>query len=193
MTRSFEKVLSVAIFTFVSGVALADGCVIKGSDQAQLTIEEFADFECSYCQRGANTMKDILREYGEKIKLVFRNMPLSFHSHSETAAKAFAAVCLLNPKVAFEFQDELFTHQRRLEEKGEAFLYETAQKLGVDLLQLKDMMKGEAVAKSLAEDKKAAEKLGFRGTPSFLIGSEAVSGALPYADIKQIVDRQLAQ
>jgi len=53
-------------------------------------------------------------------------------------------------------------------------------------------MNGDAVAKSLAEDKKIAEAHGFGGTPSFLVGPEEVTGAYPYADFKKIIDKQLS-
>lgn len=192
MIQVISRYFSAACFTLFSGVALADGCVVMGPKDAKLTIEEYADFECSYCARGANTMKEVLREFPGKVKLVFRNMPLPAHPNANVAAKAFSAICLQSSSLAFAFQDELFANQSELSRKGEVYLYELAAKLGADVPRMKTQMEGPEVAKVLAEDKRSSEKLGFQGTPSFVIGSETVVGARPYLEIKQIVERQLA-
>ena len=186
--------VSASLAYAVSGGA-SEGAVIAGPAKAAVTIEEFADFECPFCVRGANTMKTILKDYPGKVKLVFRNMPLPphVHPHAQIAAKAFTAVYLQSSTLGAAFYNELFSRQDQLEDKGETFLYETAQKLGVNLEQMKSDMNSAEVAKILADDDQAARAHGFQGTPSFMIGTEAVSGARPYADFKKILDKQLGQ
>ena len=172
---------------------VSGGCVIAGSGNAPLTIEEYADFECPYCARGSNTMKEVLKNYPGKIKLVFRNMPLPAHTNAYAAAKAFSAVCLQSPSLAYSFQKELFDNQDKLVVQGESFLYETAEKLGANVSQMKLDMNGETVTHSIAEDQKLADSHHFKGTPSFMIGTEPVTGSHPYDEIKKIVDQQLGQ
>lgn len=191
---AFTMSVSLIAFATTAGAeANGDGCTIAGSKDALLTIEEFADFECPFCARGSETMKQVLRDYKDKIRLVFRNMPLPMHRQATSAAKAFSAVCLQSPAQARSFQDEIFSHQERLRKEGASFLFETAEKLGVNVDAMKIEMEGEEVAQILADDQRAAELHGFKGTPSFVIGMESVTGALPYDHVKRIIDRQLAE
>jgi len=184
-------VLVGTCFGFVNSAFAGEGCVIAGPANAPITIEEYADFECVYCAKGAEAMKKVLQDYQGKVKLVLRNMPLSAHPHAASAAKAFVAVWLQNPSVAYNFQETLFTNQSRLQNEGEEFLIEAAKSLGVDIDRMKTDMQGDEVQKILAEDAALAKGYGFRGTPSFRIGSESVLGSRPYSEIKTIIDRQM--
>jgi protein-disulfide isomerase len=186
--------LAVMTSTIIGAAVYAaadEGCVIAGPSNAPLTIEEYSDFECPYCAKGAASMKRVLQEYPGKVKLVLRNLPLPMHSLATPAAKAFTAVWLQNPSSAYEFQDQIFTNQGRLIKEGESFLLETAKNLGIDIDQMKIDMEGDKVATILKDDAALAKKYGFNGTPSFRIGNESVRGAIPYDEIKAVIDRQL--
>jgi len=190
-------VLSLVVMG-VTNLAYAGGgtstsCFIAGPANAAVTIEEFADFECKYCAKGSRTMREVLKNYAGKVNLVFRNMPLASHSNALAAAKAFSAVCLQSSSLAYSFQKELFDNQEKLAKEGEGFLYEAAEKLGVNVAQMKSDMNGEIVAKSISEDQQLAQSHNFKGTPSFMIGLESVVGALDYDEIKKLIDKQLAQ
>lgn len=193
MRHNLSKIAIALIMLASTATAFAQsaGCHIAGPDNAKLTIEEYADFECPFCARGASTMKQALKDYKGKIKLVYRNLPLPFHTHAKIAAQAFAAVCLQSPSLAGTFANELFENQSELQEKGEVFLEEVAQKIGVDVDKMKSDMNGPEVEKSLADDQVAAKSHSFQGTPSFLIGKTAITGALPYMEIKQAIDKEL--
>lgn len=189
------KFILVTIFMATANIVHASGntneCVIAGSKDAAITIQEFADFECGYCAEGANTMKEILKNYPERVNLVFRNLPLPFHQNALIAAKAFSAVCLQSSSLAYSYQSELFDNQEKLANQGESYLYQLAEKVGVNVPKMKTDMNGEVVAKIISEDQQLAKAHNFRGTPSFLIGSEPVVGALPYEEIKKVIDKQL--
>lgn len=167
------------------------GGLISGSESAPLLIEEFVDFQCPYCVRGSNTMQEIVKNYPGKVKLSLRNMPLPFHEHALIAAKAFSAVYLLSPDLAFEFQSQLFNHQEQLAKYGEVYLFKLADKIGVNVEDMKNKMKSEEVEKIIADDKAAAAENNFQGAPSFKIGNKKVTGAYPYEEIKQIVESEL--
>ena len=59
-----------------------------GPKNAKVTIYEFSDFECPFCSKGADTITALKKEYGDKIRVVFKNLPLSFHKNAELAARA---------------------------------------------------------------------------------------------------------
>lgn len=191
------KLALAAVVTCITNLCYAisssGGCVIAGSTTAPIIIEEYADFECKYCVRGSKIMREVLKNYPGKIKLVFRNMPLPAHPNADAAAKAFSAVCLQSSSLAEAYQREIFDNQDKLITQGESFLYQTAEKLGADVSQMKVDMKSEIVAQSMAEDQRLADAHNFKGTPSFMIGTESIVGALPYVEIKKIIDKQLGQ
>lgn len=159
--------------------------------EGPLIIEEFADFECSYCARSNETMTKILNTYKDQVKLVFRNAPLDFHSRAFMAAQAYTAITLQDPILAEIWRDEIFDNQPRLTSEGETYVFEVASQLGLNITKMKIDMAGPVVAKIIEQDRHRFEELGFKGTPSFLIGTESVQGARSYDDFKQIIDRQL--
>ena len=71
---------------------LAAGDVASfGSKDAKVTVVEFSDFECPYCTRAANATNEIKKKYGDKVRVVFRHFPLSFHKNAHLAAQASMA------------------------------------------------------------------------------------------------------
>lgn len=190
-----KKQLALGLF-IASSVAFAGlnpntGCVIAGPENAQLTIEEYVDFQCLYCVKGAKTMREVIKNYDGKVNLVLRNMPLPFHPLALVAAKAFTAVCMQSPDLAYAFQKELFDNQEKFGKEDEAFLYATAKKIGADSERMKAAMSSDEVAKSILADRRRAESHKFTGAPSFLIGSVPLTGSYPYEEIKKIIDTQL--
>lgn len=168
------------------------GRVISGPENARLTIEEFVDFQCSFCARGSNAMKEVLRDFPGKIRLILRPVALPFHlPTSLTASRAFGAIWLQDPALANAFQGELFARQDRLKNEGSAFIDEVAAKIGADVEKMKAEMNGETVNGFIEDDRRKMEAHGIQGTPSFLIGSELVVGARPYHELKKIVEKEL--
>ena len=167
------------------------GCLIAGPENAPVTIEEYVDFQCPYCSKGAHAIIEAIKYYPTQVKLVLRHRPLPFHENAMAAAQAVTAVCLQNPSTAAAFQKEIFKNQNQLGSGGEEFLLATAEKLGINRDQLEEDMKNNKVAEAIANDVKAAEVLGFNGTPSFRIGEESVVGARSAEEFRKIIDRQV--
>ena len=197
MKKSFTtaiafQILSVATSLFVQADPVREGGAwIAGPEDAPITIEEYADFQCPYCTKGSNTIDEVLSNYSGKVKLVFRNLPLASHPMALTAAKAFAAVYLQSSSQAYTFEQGLFAHQNQLGHQGESFLYSYAETLGIDVARMKIDMNSEQVTKSIAADQAAAVAHNFRGTPAFMIGSHPVEGAYGYDYFKKVIDEQL--
>jgi len=125
--------LATLALGFVASLLVQDAnaCAIKGPENAPITIQEFVDFQCHYCKKGAATMQEILKNYPTQVKLVLRNLPLHQDEASILAAKAYAAVVLQNCGLAYDYQLALFENQDQIENAGETFLIETAEKLGI--------------------------------------------------------------
>lgn len=168
-----------------------NGCPIAGPNDAKVVIEEFVDFACKYCAGGAETMKRIVAQYPNQVKLVLRNFPLAFHDKALSAAKAFSAVCLQSPTAANAFQAVIFNNQEKLNREGESFLFAEAEKLNLNASQMQSDMNGSVVSEQIAADQRKAATLKIKGTPSYLIGTELVVGSWPYDEIKKVIERQL--
>lgn len=168
-----------------------DGRVIYGKKDAPITIVEYSDFECPYCSKGYLTVKQVRSEYGDKVRIVFKHLPLEFHAMAMPAAEYFEAIAMQSHEKAEKFHDMVFENQGDLRGKKEAFLKETAKKLGVDMGKLAKDLKSEGVQKRIETDMDEAQQFGFSGTPGFIINGVSLRGAYPFPEFKAIIDRHL--
>lgn len=167
--------------------------VIFGPKTAPITIVEFSDFQCPYCSRGFQTVKEVQKMYGDKVRVLFKHLPLDFHPLAMPAAKYYEALSLQDHSKAEKFHDAVFTNQGMLKDKGEAYFKEVAKKIGADLKKLDVDMNSELVTKRIAADMAEAKKFNMSGTPGFVINGISLKGAYPAASFKEIIDRQLAE
>ena len=91
---------------------------------------EFSDFECPYCQRGANTIHEVLEAYPDQVRVVFKQLPLAFHSHAELAAQASLAAHAQGNEFFWPYHDLLFENRSALER---ADLERYAEQVGLDM------------------------------------------------------------
>jgi len=166
--------------------------VIFGNKNAPITIVEYSDFQCPYCGRGYQTVKEIEKEYGDKVRIVYKHLPLDFHPMAMPAAKYFEAIAMQDHKKARKFYDEVFSNQKELNQDGDKFLKKVTKKIGANLAKVEKDMNSDSVQKRIAEDMAEAKKFDFSGTPGFLINGVSLRGAYPFPEFKKIIDKQLA-
>ncbi len=171
--------------------AVEDGRVIFGPKEAKVTIVEYSDFECPYCSRGYQTVKEVMKNYPKDVRIVFKHLPLDFHPKALPAAKYFEAIALQDHKKAEKFHDAIFQNQDKLKKDGEAFLKSAAKNLGVDMKKLEQDLDKESVMTRINADVEEAKKFQISGTPGFIINGVSLRGAYPYDEFKQIIDRHL--
>jgi len=161
---------------------------VKGNKDAKVTIIEFSDFQCPFCQRGAQTLSELVKAYPNDVKVAFKNLPLPFHPQAKPAA--IAALAANEQGKFWEMYDELFKNQQNL---ADEFYTATAQKLGLDMTKFAADLKSEKLAKQVDDDMQLANSLGVRGTPGFFVNGVQVRGAREAEYFKQIIDRHLAK
>jgi protein-disulfide isomerase len=171
---------------------IEEGRVIFGNKGAPITIVEYSDFQCPYCGRGFQTVKEIEKTYGDKVRIVFKHLPLEFHPMAMPAAKYFEAIAMQDPAKAEKFHDEVFSNQKELGADGDKYLQSVTKKVGANLAKVKKDMNSESVQKRIATDMEEAKKFEFSGTPGFLINGVSLRGAYPAPEFKKIIDKQLA-
>jgi len=170
-----------------------EGRVIFGNKNAKVTIIEYSDFECPYCSKGYNTVKEILNTYKDDVRVVFKHLPLPMHPEARPAAEYFEAVAKQSHEMAHKFHDLVFENQNELRGKKDAFLKDAAKKVGADLGKLAKDLKDESIAKRIDADSAEANKFNFSGTPGFIINGVSLRGAYPAQDFKEIIDRHLGK
>ncbi len=158
----------------------------KGPADALVTIVEFSDFECPFCSRGHATMNEVLKHYGNKVRLVFKQNPLPFHPNAKACAKA--ALAAEEQGKFWEMHDLIFGNQQDL--SHETFI-KYAGKLGLDMNKFTASMDSAKWDSIIDSDMKAAAMIGARGTPTFYVNGLLVRGAQPFDAFKTIIDKEL--
>jgi protein-disulfide isomerase len=166
-------------------VDLADA-PIRGPESAAVTIVEFSDFQCPFCNRVTPTLAKIQETYGDDVRIAFKHMPLSMHPQ---APQAHAAAEAAHRQGRFwEMHDRIFQNQRDL---SIATLESHARAIGLDMDQYAKDVADASVKKRIDEDMAQASELGVTGTPSFFINGRYLSGAQPFENFKRMIDAAL--
>lgn len=165
---------------------------IRGAKKAKVTIVEYSDFECPFCGNFSPTVKQVLDEYPNDVRLVYRHFPLR-SIHPEAAIAAGAAECASEQGKFWEFHDALFDNQARL---GDGLYKEIAQNLKLNMSKFNDCLSSDKYASLVQEDESDGIAAGINGTPHSVVigpdGSETpLRGALPYSQVKAVVDAAL--
>lgn len=138
---------------------------IVGNPEGEITIIEFADFECQYCADNQKTLEEILKTYPDKIRLVWKNYPLAFHSYSKKAAEA--VFCANEQKKFSQMQKQLFDHQDvSLLPKD---IKEYGKDIGLDMDKFNTCLDGGLNEEAVNRDIAAARQYGVDSVPSFFI------------------------
>lgn len=161
--------------------------MIRGTKGAPIVVVEYSDFECPYCSRGYQVVRELLKKYEGKIQFIYKHLPLSFHQQAMISSQYYEAIRLQDESKAIKFHDEIFENQSKLRQ-GEAFLKTLAKKVGADMTKLAKDLNSDKVKKRIAEDEEEAAKYGFQGTPGFLVNGIPVRGAYPVDHFVKIID-----
>ncbi|MBR9677339.1 DsbA family protein [Candidatus Woesearchaeota archaeon] len=170
----------------------ADDDAVKGLSNAPVTIIEFSDYQCPFCARFAEqTLSQIEQKYINtgKVKLVYRDFPLSFHANAQKAAEA--AECAGDQDKYFEYHDVLFEKQSEWSNIGVSKFKEYAADLNLDQTEFDTCLDTSKHASEVQKDFADGQKAGVTGTPAFFINGVKVVGAQPYTVFEQIIENEL--
>ncbi len=154
------------------------GRYIKGPEKAPITIIAFSDFTCPFCQKGAGTIKRILKERKDQVRYVFKAYPLDSKGYGRISAAYFLAAGLQSEAKAWKLHDLLFSARAELVQGGEKTLKQMATEAGLDLNRLTEDIKSARVNEMLDTDYAEGSRLNVAGTPTYFINQLAVNGAL---------------
>ena len=156
---------------------------IRGPDGAPVTLLEYGDFECPYCGRAEQVIRELLLEAGSDVRYVWRHLPLNdVHPWAQIAAEAAEAAAAQG--AFWEMHDTLLAHQDDLRPQT---LVAHAQSLGLDVDRFWDEVGRREHAARVAEDVATADASGVAGTPSFFINGARHPGAYDIATLTAAV------
>ncbi len=176
----------------VSGDYTDDDAVI-GDDDAPVTIVEFSDYQCPFCQSFyEDTLPQLKKNYIDtgKVKFIYRDYALAKHQDAYPAA--LFAECVrdqTDDKGYYKAHDWLFENMSGGYDKDAAIKF--AQGIGADAAELQKCIDTDKFKEEIAKDMEDGSAAGFNGTPSFIINGKASEGALPYDYISQLIDAEL--
>lgn len=164
---------------------------VTGAAKARVTIVEISDYECPYCVRGNDVMKQLLKQYPKDVRVVMKQMPLPFHRHARMAA--MAALAAGEQGKYWQMHDKLFESTRAKVELTRARLEALARELKLDMARFAHALDTEKFAQEIEADQRLSNSLGVRGTPAFFINGRKITGARPLEQFKAIVEEELAK
>lgn len=164
----------------------------RGPASAPVTIQVFSDFECPYCAHAAPIVRELEREFGAAIRVVWHDFPLPGHAHARRAAATGLEVYAQRGGAAFwRFHDALLVAQAR--GLDPAVIEALALEQGVDLARLQSTLASGVHEARIDADIRAGEAVGVNGTPAFLVNDWLAVGLLPYAEFRAVVRRALEE
>ena len=161
----------------------------KGPKNAPVTIIEWSDFQCPFCSRAQPTLQQVMKEYGGKVRLVWKNQPLSFHPNAMPAAEAAMAAYEQGNDKFWAMHDKLFEKQNEL---SPAFYEQVAREIGLDVPKWKAVLESRRSQAGIQADMASGSAVGAGGTPTFFINGKKLVGAMPFESFKAIIDSELA-
>jgi protein-disulfide isomerase len=159
-----------------------------GPEDAVITIIEFSDFECPFCRKWhTETWPLLLESYGDQIRLVYRDFPLTTMHQNATPAAA-AANCAGEQNAYWDFHEKLYSS----DSLNQATYQTYANDLGLDMEAFNECLDSGRQTEEVQADYEFAANLGVRSTPTFFVNGIPLVGAQPFEVFKEVIDKELA-
>lgn len=164
--------------------AITESDHVRGNFNAPITLVEFSDFECPFCERHYPTMNQILNNYPDQVRIIYKHFPLSFHPNAQKAAES--SECASEQGKFWEYHDKLFDNQPNGFSADK--FKQWAVELKLNAKKFNDCLDSDKYAQKVQADFQEGAQTGVNGTPATFINGQLVSGAMPYESFKQIID-----
>jgi protein-disulfide isomerase len=160
-----------------------------GRTSAPITLIEFSDFQCPFCQRVAPTLKKVRDTYGDKVRIVWKDFPLT-QIHPQAFKAGEAAHCAGDQGKYWEYHDRLFANQQQLQPEE---LKKHAADLGLDAAAFNACLDTSKYGERVRDGVAQGQRLGVNSTPTIYINGRMLSGAQPYETFVSVIDEELSR
>ena len=200
LARMTKIDLTRDIFAERMGKIDLQGRPVRGNPDAKVTIVNFDDYQCPFCSRIHSTlMQEILPQYGDKVRIIYKDYPLPMHPWAKRAANDANCLAKENGQGFWEFADYVHANQHEITgdknlEKSFAELdrltLDFGKKHGADATRLQACIKNQPDT-TLKASVTEAEAVGVQATPTMFINGERLEGAVDVEDVKAVLNEQL--
>jgi protein-disulfide isomerase len=160
-----------------------------GAASAPVTLVEFSDFQCPFCQSVAPTLKRVKQTYGDKVRIVWKDFPLT-QIHPQAFKASEAAHCAGDQGKYWQYHDQLFGNQQALQMND---LKQYAADLGLDAAAFNACLDTSKYGERVRDGVAQGTTLGVNSTPTIYINGRLLSGAQPFDVIAAVIDEELAR
>lgn len=177
------------------------GRPVRGNKDAKVTVVVYDDFQCPYCSKMHQTLNDVMKSYGDRIKVVYKDFPLAeIHPWAQRAAIDSNCLAKQSAGAYWDFAD--YVHANPQQIKGEQRAVEGQQaevdriamdmgkRHGTDAAALKSCVEAQS-NNDLKASVREAESIGVEATPAVIINGTKLDGALPEEELRMVLDREL--
>jgi protein-disulfide isomerase len=166
-----------------------EGFPSLGPEDAEIVLVEFSDYQCPFCKRWYDEVyQQLLAAYPGKIRLVYRNLPLT-SLHPDAMSAAVATLCAEEQSSFWQFHDKLFSDEYGL---GRSAYTRYATDLELDTVAFEACLDSGKFDDFIQQDMDFSLNMGVRSTPTFFVNGLAIVGAQPLDVFKQVIDKELA-
>jgi protein-disulfide isomerase len=162
---------------------------VVGNSAAKVTIVEFSDFQCPFCLRAAPTLKQLRQTYGDKVRIVWKDFPLT-QIHPQAFKAAEAGHCAAEQGKFWEYHDKLFASQQALQPE---FLKQYAKDMSLDTARFDACLDSSKFAERVRDSVASGAQLGVSSTPTLYVNGRRLEGAQPYEVVAAMVDEELSK
>jgi protein-disulfide isomerase len=164
-----------------------DGSPALGAKEAKIVLIEFSDFECPYCSKAASDVKSIMNAYPGNVRLIYKQFPLSMHSHAKLAA--IASLAAADQGKFWQMHDMLFANFRKLSREN---ILAWAKNIGLDMNRFNSDLASSKYDATIAKDMEDGQAAGVYGTPAFFINGKLYNGPMDFKQVKPILDAEIS-
>jgi protein-disulfide isomerase len=157
-----------------------------GAPDARVVLVEFSDFQCPACKGTDGLVKQLMAEYGDRVRLVYRHLPLPMHKDAFGAAQA--AFCAGEQGQFWQMHELLFAKPDGLAPDA---LKGYAARLGLDAGGFARCVESDASRDAVLRDMEEARAAGIQATPTFVLNGKLISNPRSPAEFKELIDHEL--
>ena len=165
---------------------------IKGNKEAELVLIEYSDFQCPACGAYYPILKELSREFGDKIVFVYRHFPLT-QIHKNAKLAAIVSEAAGKQDKFWEMHDVIFENQKEWSDSESAIDYftEYAQRLNLDVEEFKSAVDLKELKQKVESDYLSGLELKVNATPTFILNGKKIQNPRSYEEFKKVAESYL--
>jgi protein-disulfide isomerase len=170
------------------GVAQNMTAPSRGPENAPLVLDEYADFECSFCKKAEVTLKKVAAAYPMQLKIVFHHYPLTEEPGEGSFLVHEGSTCAQEQGKFWEYHDAVLNFSGSI---NEAEMNKIAEQIGLSMPQFQSCIQEGKYRDFILSEREAGKARGVDGTPTFFLGKQKLEGAYPFDRFVKIIEAAL--